>query len=268
MLANECVAPRCYLMAMESPEVGARFQPGQFVMVRLKDRLVPLLARPFSIHDVWADEDGRARGIKLLYKVYGKGTGLLSELGPGDEVAFWGPLGKGFSIPQDCRQFVMVAGGIGAAPFLGLGRKICEVAGAPTDSELVYMMGARSRDGLLLAGQMQNLGAKVILATEDGSEGLRGLITEILAGELQAGKLGARSMFYACGPEEMLRMVGSLSTSQGLRCEMSLESMMACGFGACYGCARKMRDPEGDGWHYELVCKDGPVFPAAKVLFD
>lgn len=268
VLANDQVVPRCYLMGIESPEIGARFQPGQFVMVRLRDRFTPLLARPFSIHDALPGDEGSVRGIKLLYKVYGDATRLLAELKPGDEVALWGPLGKGFNIPRNCQQFVMLAGGIGAAPFVALAKRICDVTGGAEDGRLTYMVGARSGSELLLASEMEKLGAEVIVATEDGSLGTKGLITDVFARQLEAGKVSSNTIVYACGPEGMLECTARLSIAYGLRCEMSLESMMACGFGACYGCARRMKDAEGEGWHYELVCKEGPVFPAEKVLFD
>ncbi len=275
--SNETIAPGCYLMEVAAPEIAASFWPGQFVMVRLPDRHDPLLARPLGVHDTFTDHDGKVAGIKMLYKVLGRGTALLANLKPGDEVALWGPLGRGFGIPGDCSQFVILAGGMGAAPLWPLAKRIASWKDVRKDCQLVYMMGASTRSGLFLTQEMEALGATVLVATEDGSAGDKGLITQVFARELEAGRLSSSCMTYACGPEGMSKTIAALTTSKGMRCELSLEAMMACGIGVCSGCAQRIKNEKkgqatfsesGQGWHYELVCKDGPVFPADRVLFD
>ncbi len=232
---NYPVAPGCYRMGL-SPGVD-RVEPGQFVMIRIPGGLDPLLRRPFSVYNVLR---GRGGGIEIVYKVVGRGTGMMASLGVGDEVDVLGPLGRGFPMPGKKERVVMVAGGVGVASLHLLAKRI----GYGT-----LLFGGRNRRDARLAGDFRDL-MEVKIVTEDGSMGRKGFVTEFVEEEI--GEEG--TVVYACGPSAMLEKVSCIAMDRGVRCYVSLEGMMACGMGVCLGCAVK-----ADG-AYRMVCSDGPVF--------
>jgi dihydroorotate dehydrogenase electron transfer subunit len=231
----------------------AAAQPGQFVMLRLPGGAgTPLLRRPFSIHRLIAG-DGAGSGIEILYKVVGAFTGQLAGLRQGAALDLLGPLGRGFRVPQACRRIFLAAGGVGAAPLFFLAQRLAaRREGAP---RLSVFLGGRSRRDLLCARDFSALGAEVLRTTDDGSAGARCRLTDPLA---QALERQPPDLICACGPPEMLRCVAGLAEAAGIPCQLSLESVMACGIGACLGCAVAGRGgPEAP---YRHVCIEGPVF--------
>ncbi len=220
-------------------------QPGQFVMLRAWSELDPLLARPFSIHDV------KKGAFAVLYQIRGRGTRLLAELNKGDQLAVLGPLGQGFPLP-DTQEVWLVAGGIGIAPFLYTAKWLCQKG---FDLHLFY--GARSKTDLLRVKAFRELGIPVTLATEDGSCGHQGLVTAPLEKAL-AQK--AQVTLLACGPMPMLKAVALLSQKYGCQAYVSLEARMACGLGLCLGCALKAQKG------FIHVCREGPVVPAQALI--
>ena len=242
--------PGCNLLrlTLEAPEIAGAVQPGQFVMVACGANRDPLLRRPFSVH--WADADGT---IQLLVRVLGRGTAALAQIQAGEALSLVGPLGRGFSL--ETRLPCLVGGGIGAAPLLLLARRLVEKGLKP----LVLLGAATAAEATLLQQDFQALGCSLALATDDGSLGHRGFVTELLSAQAaQADKL------YACGPQPMMAAVARFGAERGIACEVSLETAMACGLGACLGCA--VPDPARPG-AYRHVCKDGPVFSADEVLW-
>ena len=242
--------PGCNLLrlTLEAPEIAGAVQPGQFVMVACGANRDPLLRRPFSVH--WADADGT---IQLLVRVLGRGTAALAQIRAGEALSLVGPLGRGFSL--ETRQPCLVGGGIGAAPLLLLARRLVEKGLKP----LMLLGAATAAEATLLQQDFQALGCSLALATDDGSLGHRGFVTELLSAQAaQADKL------YACGPQPMMAAVARFGAERGIACEVSLETAMACGLGACLGCA--VPDPARPG-AYRHVCKDGPVFSADEVLW-
>jgi dihydroorotate dehydrogenase electron transfer subunit len=230
--------------------------PGQFVMLRLAGQSSPLLRRPFSIHDVIM-EGADVSGFDILYKIVGKGTEALSRSRTGDEVDVLGPLGRGFSTWGDFRRIHMVAGGIGVAPFVFLAKHLMRQG--YSGSQITLFVGGRSCGDVLCLEMFERLGIQVIVTTDDGSAGSQCLVSQPLRESLRQQK---PEIVFACGPMPMLREVVTISRKDGIPCQVSIEAMMACGMGACLGCAVENRDP---GEKYLHACMDGPVFEADRI---
>ena len=231
-------------------------RPGQFVMLRATGSLDPLLRRPLGIYNVLGSDgkDGfRGNAVELLYRVVGRGTALLSEKKPGDRVDVLGPLGNGFPAPKGGgADVIMVAGGMGIVPLYLFAKRL--------DGGTLFF-GCRSKAEAGLIKDFRILKKRIMIATEDGSAGRQGLVTEILDEELTP-----RSVIYACGPAGMLKETARLSEKAGARCYVSLERPMACGIGVCLGCAVKARNHTGkENRDYRMVCSDGPVFDSRDI---
>ena len=259
-LRKEMVAPSVYRIAMAAPQLAGRALPGQFITVRVTDGPDPLLRRPISIHRAGSPDPD---SLQILFTVKGRGTQLLSRIEPGDEVDILGPLGRGFAIDPDARLHCIVAGGMGVAPMPFLAEKI--LAGIAGKKGAVRMyLGAKSKDMLLCVDEMKSLGVDVRIATDEGDAGYKGLVTRLFDDEAAAFPAG--TTVSACGPFPMLRGTAAICARRGLSCQVSMESRMACGMGACYGCvipasAGAARAKSG----YLRVCEDGPVFDAAEI---
>ncbi|PLX41397.1 MAG: dihydroorotate dehydrogenase electron transfer subunit [Deltaproteobacteria bacterium] len=232
-----------------APDTPARTVPGQFVMVRVRDGVAPLLRRPFSIHMVERGE------VELLYREVGEGTAIMTGLKVGDIIDVLQPLGRGFG--EGGEVPLLVGGGIGVAPLLYLAHSYLAAGKAPK-----LLLGGRTERDILCHDQFSCLAIPTKYATEDGSLGDTGLVTALLEDEFKAAeKLGALSV-HACGPVPMLAAVARLAEGAGVACEVSLEAHMACGLGACLGCVVKARDGG-----YVRVCADGPVFDSKEILW-
>lgn len=254
VLYNRRAGPDCYRMGIAAGSAYDGALPGQFVMLRLKDRSFPLLRRPFSIHRRLKD------GFELLYKVVGAGTRCLAACRKGHRVDVLGPLGRGFPIDANHRCIFMAAGGIGVAPIFFLAQ-VLQNSAAGANGRYVFL-GARTREELLCVDEMRAMGLEVSLSTDDGSAGEKGMVTSALAAAAARRRPDA---VYACGPPAMLRQVAETTARLQLPCWLSIESVMACGVGACLGCAVPGRDAAGPYLH---VCSDGPVFDAAQLRFN
>jgi dihydroorotate dehydrogenase electron transfer subunit len=229
--------------------------PGQFVMLSPgfetgAPRFDPLLPRPMAVFCSSVSESC----FEVRYKIAGRGTRLLASAREGDPIACVGPLGKGFPIPAIAGEAVLVGGGTGIASLYELARLLGQQR--PTR----VLLGARTRHDLMAETEFRELsGVELDLATEDGSAGQRGLVTELLAAGL--GDAGVAAV-YACGPARMMAKASELCAHNAIPCFVSLENHMACGFGVCLGCAV----PRGEGG-FALVCRDGPVFPGGEVAW-
>lgn len=230
------VSPQIYRMALNLPQRKINSQPGQFMHLRLpQGPTASILRRPFSIHRLTTDR------LWLLYQVKGTVTRAMARLTPGDSVELMGPLGRGFRINRKRREHLLVAGGMGLAPMMFL---VDHLKSAGLKYQTLF--GCRSSSHLLPAPS----GCRI--ASDDGSCGVRGPVTILLEAELSRFTNAA---VYACGPWPMLRATASLCQQYGVPCQVSLESFMACGVGACQGCA--IRGADGK---YLTVCDQGPVF--------
>ncbi len=238
--------------------------PGQFVMLTPKAGAAracsdPLLPRPMAIYRVFEGETSSE--IEILYRVVGRGTGLLSEVSPGDQVGLVGPLGRGFPAPQAGEHSILVGGGSGIASLYLFARAACERVRQEGAGRVSILLGARTVADLPAQSDFADLGAELILATEDGSVGERGFVTEPLRVLLEGSAASTSGVvLYVCGPTPMMRACANLAAKCERQCFVSLENPMACGFGVCLGCATTLQ-----GGGKALVCKDGPVFAADRI---
>ena len=259
----------------------------------------PLLGRPLALYDIAVDSSGKPEAFDVVYQVVGRGTAALSRRRPGEHVAVWGPLGNGFGPPPDGTA-IFVAGGIGQTPFLALGRswlgrqnadrirtaatssnKVAAgtlgpptqvgVTAAPMESRagqqahpspLTLLYGVRTAVLLACVADFRQAGVEVELATDDGTAGHHGFVTELLLRRLVAGEKPAKVI--ACGPPAMLSAVAKIVAAYRIPCDVSLENHMACGFGACFSCVAPIRQDDGS-IDLRRVCVEGPVVPAERV---
>ena len=262
VLEQEELGGGCFRMRLDAAPIAREARAGQFVMIGLPDPADTLVRRPFSVARLVPGAE-EPEALEIVYKVYGRRTRQMARFRPGTEVALLGPLGRGFWLPGEGErtEVLLVAGGIGAAPFpLFLQRAGADLAGRTT-----LFLGGRGREDLLLVDWFREHCGEVILVTEDGSAGEPGLVTAPLAARLDAPPRGER-VVLACGPRPMLRAVAELCLARDVPCQLSLEERMACGFGACLGCVVERRHPEGEFDRYVRVCTEGPVFDAREVL--
>ncbi len=235
---NKTIGSSYFSLLLKSPEALPEILPGQFVEVEVPDNKAVLLRRPISIHDV----DSAARTITLLVQIVGKGTRTLSQLQPGRTLSLVFPLGNGFAL-EGCNP-LLVGGGAGIAPLLYTAKKYTEKGIRPT-----ILLGGRTAE-LIPTREAFGPYGDVHFATEDGSLGEKGLVTQHTA----FGQ--SHDAILTCGPTPMMKAVARYALQNGIRCQVSLENTMACGVGACLCCVTKT-----DHGH-RCVCKDGPVFSA------
>jgi dihydroorotate dehydrogenase electron transfer subunit len=260
VIANTRLSSDYNVIALAAPEIARLARPGQFVMIKPSNRLDPLLRRPFSIFECLRHDDGQPRGISLLNKRVGAGTSLLFDAPVGDTLSVVGPLGQPFVPVDPPEEAWMVAGGVGLAPFATLAEALAE-RGTP----MTLFYGGRSAADLYYESFFERLGATLILTTEDGTRGERGRVTTPLERAL-AKPPASRFTIYACGPTPMMRAVARLGEAASRPVFVSLEPVMGCGMGGCYSCVVRVR--RGDGSHFVRSCLDGPVFDAARVVWD
>ncbi|MBN1626765.1 MAG: dihydroorotate dehydrogenase electron transfer subunit [Deltaproteobacteria bacterium] len=219
-------------------------------MLRVNEGIDPLLRRPFSI---CGTTDGEI--ALILYKIAGHGTEILSGKKAGEKLSVMGPLGQGFTLPGQNEKAVLVAGGIGIAPLYFL-------ACALKDNQMEFMSGFDTSGNIISPEKIAGRSINISIATDDGSEGYSGMVTGLLDEYLDKNIYEKDSIIiYACGPSAMLKKVSSIAACREIPCQVSMEALMACGLGACQGCAVKVF-PQNDLTLYRHVCKDGPVFPA------
>lgn len=254
VILNENITGSYFKMAIDVPFIAGCAKPGQFVMVKCSDGTEPLLRRPFGIHRIV----NKLRGIEILYEVVGKGTEILAEKKSGDILQVLGPLGNGFSfssiVHRPSSLVFLIAGGIGVAPLFFLAEKLKKL-------KIMVLIGARTRELVLCEKDFKKIGAEVHIATDDGSYGRKGLVTELFKDLLQSTINHKLLTSYACGPEPMLKAVSGICCKENIPCQISLETKMACGIGACLGCVVKMKDGTN-----KLACKDGPVFDTDNIV--
>ena len=244
---NILIAEETYALRFECEQLATQILPGQFINIRVNTSFDPLLRRPYSISNVYGNE------CEILFATVGKGTGILSKKKPGDSIHILGPLGNTFGYTKDFQTALIVAGGIGIAPFPLL---IDELR---RREKLIHsFIGARTK-----ARVIDDLLPNTQIATDDGSEGFQGTVVSCLDAFLQDHAVDSPFIF-ACGPNAMLNAVQNYAGIMNIPCELSLESEMACGIGICQGCPV---EHVGGERKYALVCTDGPCFDASKIIF-
>jgi dihydroorotate dehydrogenase electron transfer subunit len=246
------------LLHFESEYLYRSFLPGQFTMLRLPGRSDLLLRRPYSFCDSSEDE----RRFSLLVKEAGAGTEALARLPLGQPADCLGPLGSSFRFPSPGALPVVVAGGVGIAPFVAFCRAL-EKRG----SRALVLLGGRSAPDLYLRSDFEELGMDVRTTTEDGTHGRAGRVTDLLEEVLAASEGAAPEMeLYSCGPTPMLIKVAAMAKAKGVPHQVSLERRMGCGMGCCLGCVVYVHPSEAAG-EYQRCCTEGPVFDAEKVAW-
>lgn len=233
-------------LTVSCPEMARAAAPGQFVMIRCEGFT---LRRPISICDIAGD------ALRLVFEVRGAGTEWLATMPAGEALDILGPQGRGFALGDPSRPVVFIGGGIGIFPLLAACR--------PFGARATVLLGFRSQALMALTDDFHAAGADLRIATDDGTAGHHGLVTELLAARLDEGPCAE---IFACGPHPMLRAAAAEALRRDIPCQVSLEQRMACGIGACLGCAYRVRRADGSET-YAHVCVDGPVFDAREVVW-
>lgn len=240
-------------LVLEAPKMYEGLMPGQFVHVRVPALEMSALRRPFSVFD---SEDGK---VTVLYKTVGRGTAALNAVKTGDTISVLGPLGHGF--PSAFKGTAMlVGGGYGVAPLHFLAKRL--IGSGVSASRIKLFIGGRTGTDLLALDRFESLGIGVFKATNDGSEGVKGLVTDPLDDELaKLREQGEQFELFACGPDPMLKAVAMRAVGTGSKGWISMDRHMICGVGACYACIQ--RTVRGNS----RCCIEGPVFAAEDLVW-
>jgi dihydroorotate dehydrogenase electron transfer subunit len=274
ILLNQEIVPDHFKMVLALADFKDTITPGQFFHVRAGSDYDPLLRRPISVHRLGS----KPNIVELLYKVVGKGTHLMSRRSKGTYLDLIGPLGNGFKIPKTQSNFILVAGGMGVAPLVALADQLARFR----KRSITVILGAKTKGSITCKRELQDLGAKLIIITEDGSEGEKGLASHVLEGVIEEFDLRKKASeytskdtahitigdyhpevgLYVCGPIGMLREIAKIARQYRIQTQASLEERMGCGLGACLGCVIKTKQG------YKRVCKDGPVFGLEEIAWE
>jgi dihydroorotate dehydrogenase electron transfer subunit len=251
IVSNERDTDLYFRLVVRAPRIAPLVQPGQFAHVRIRPMKDALLRRPFSVFQVSGET------FSILYKTVGQGTDMLAGMKPGAELSVIGPLGHGFTLPRlGGESPLLVAGGYGMAALYLLAQR------SPQNG--VAFVGGRRRADILCEDEFRALGWDVRVATEDGSHGVKGLVTDPLIAELRRGTTGRK--LFACGPNPMLKAVGKIAGDFNVPAELSMDEHMCCGVGVCLTCVIPVKT--GEGWEYQRTCTEGPVFDARRIVWE
>ena len=248
----EEIAPSMMDLWIQSKSIAQSAKPGQFLSIYCKDES-RLLPRPISICEI----DQTIDGIRLIFRVVGKGTMEFSNLSADDSIKVMGPIGNGFSLER--KPALIIGGGVGIPPLLELSKRLKE---ENITNEIRIVLGYRDND-LFLKEELEKYG-EVFVATEDGSVGEKGTVMNVLENMMLNNDL-----IYSCGPKPMLRAVKNFAKERNIKAQLSMEEKMACGIGACLACVCKTKEiDEHSNVHNKRVCVDGPVFYADEIEID
>ncbi len=263
VLKNEEIQPQFFLMKIVLPVAFGKPLPGQFIMIRVAGLVEPFLGRPISIYSFSRKKSSSE--IELLYRVVGKGTQILSSLISGSAVEIHGPLGGSYKIFPEKENIVFIAGGIGVAPLSMLAQYFCKDAGVEP-SCLSFYVGAKTAKEIVCLDKLTELCGNMHVCTDDGTSGQKAFVTRAFQKDIKKYD-PANTAIYACGPRGMMKTLAGILAKTGFLCQVSLEERMACGTGACMGCAVAVKDETGKAV-YRRVCSDGPVFNLEDVIWE
>lgn len=256
IVENRAISSGFWRMRLHCPELAEAFQPGQFFQIAVSGTASDLfLRRPFAPSEMFKD------GFAFVYAVVGKGTGMMTTLQAGDTVQVLAPLGNGYTLPAKGSKVALIGGGCGG-PSLGPLAKVLAASGV----KAVVTLGARTSGSLVGADCFSKEQHTLVTATDDGSAGFAGTSVSALENKL-GNDIHGYAKIYACGPIPMLKAAAALAKKYSIECEVSLEERMACGFGACVGCAIEVKNSDGTT-AYKRVCHDGPVFNSRDLAWD
>ncbi len=253
------MAADTFRLSFAAPAWAQTARAGQFVNIQMPQHGDLLWRRPFSVHDA----DSAHGTLDILFAAVGRGSRALSRCKPGDALDVLGLLGNSFTEPAEEEEVILVAGGLGVAPFMLLLRQLRHWPGKKT-----VFLGFRSSRQVCCAETLVQRGARIVLSSDDGSAGVRGLVTTALEDYLISRDARQKVLLYVCGPTPMLRSVRAVALQYHIPAQVTVENRMACGFGACVGCPVELAQPRPDGQKYLLACKDGPVFPLEEIVFN
>jgi dihydroorotate dehydrogenase electron transfer subunit len=243
--ANEVIMPNTHVITLDSPQLGQASAPGQFLHLRLGEGWDPLLRRPMSIFRI------RPEGVSLMVRDVGRGSHLIAHARPDEQLDYLGPLGRGFELDRQPGRLLLVGGGYGAAPLIGLAE-----AALPRGAEVTLLVGAATAEQVYPA-QLLPPQIEYHAATVDGSLGHPGLVTELVPRFLEWA-----DAVYGCGPTAMLESLARVCRARlGIKVQLAMEQHMGCAMGVCLGCVT----PTVHG--YKRVCRDGPVFLADELVW-
>lgn len=262
ILSNRQITPVTWVLQIHAPHVAPGMRAGQFVNLLTSADLVPLLRRPMSIHRV-IRHGGVATGFCVLYDVVGPGTRNLAAMQPRSHVRFLGPLGNAITVPESARRAVLIAGGVGVGPI----KFVAEELQALGLRDITICYGSRDANHSAPVKEIAPDGCRVLVCTDDGSIGRQGFVTELVAGLIETSRLTPGDYVFTCGPVPMFRAVRDLLGKHGIEAQAATEEFMGCGFGVCYGCPLRQRQPDGSV-AYKLCCVDGCLFPLHTLVFD
>lgn len=244
---KKAIAREIYSFEISCPEIAEKAVPGQFVHIRTGNFT---LRRPISICGI----DKEKGTLCIVFEIRGEGTAEIANLNKGDLIDMIAPLGHGFTVNDSYKKVILIGGGIGTPPMLPLAKEYGEKA--------TVICGFRNSSAVILQEDFKASGAENVLCTDDGSAGIHGFVTQPFEELAEKGGIDA---VFACGPAPMLKNIVAVCKKNNIYCEISLEERMACGIGACLGCA--CRTMKNDEEYFAHVCKDGPVFNAEEVLW-
>jgi dihydroorotate dehydrogenase electron transfer subunit len=298
VISNRRIGPGFYRIRLEFTQDGAKafakFEPGQFAQFDLSKTALPspdavpeklrdaasrkiLLRRPFSFAEVTPDKDKTF--AELLYCVVGPATIRMMTLSSSDRISVIGPLGRGFQIPDDKKTILLVGGGMGTPPLQHLAQNL---TACNNGIDIISLAGAKTAKGLPFEGRLDEIsqslgfcvpefakyGIESLVATDDGSAGYHGLVTDCLAEWLEKSEIPFDDIIIcACGPESMLATVARIAAEKNIDCQVSMERRMACGIGLCQSCAVECRVTGSNETIYKMCCQDGPVFDSKELIF-
>ncbi len=255
IVSVESLAEGIVKMVIHSPYTVENAKPGQFVNIKCQEGLDALLRRPISICEL----DKTAKTVTIVFQVKGKGTKFLAEKKPGDVLDMIAPLGWGvFDLAQRNKKVAIVGGGIGVFPLYELAKQL-----KGTSASTTAILGFRNKELVVMESEFQGVSDNLLVATDDGSYGIKGFTTDLLEKEIRENGV---EQIFACGPLPMLKRIAAIADRYDVSCQISLEERMGCGIGACLVCACKTK--HGDEWEHSHVCYNGPVFDSKEVVFD
>jgi len=258
IISNERIANGVYEMRIAEGFISETAEPGQFVNIYIP-RADLLLPRPISVCETLAGE------FRIVYQTIGEGTKYMSRLARGGEIKMSGPAGNGFCVNEraaESKKIIVAGGGIGVPPLLFLVKRLREIN---KSAEIVIFLGFKNESHVILTDDFKKYGT-VRVSTDDGSflNGRRGLVTDDIKDFVENANVG---VIFSCGPGPMLKNISELAEENKIACFISMEERMACGTGACVGCAVKVKDNE-NGFAYKRVCHDGPVFNSREIIWN
>lgn len=264
VLSNQPIGDGLFQMALSLPPLFDSAGPGQFLHVRIRDAFEPFLRRPFSIYDVGpVPRRKEERRVSFLYDVVGRGTALLADMQPGATVDVLGPLGRAYADRPQAKVTLLVGGGIGIPPMYFLARRYMTRQSQARDERWYALLGARTKKKICSVADFERIGVTPVIATDDGTEGHKGFVTELME-HFVAVTRGFRwsIRMYGCGPEPMLEKMVAFAKREKVPCQISMERRMGCGMGACRACVCKVVDKEHPEGKVVASCREGPVFGA------